>query len=522
MSFLEDLIAKAFRKDSRGRLTLAPYGPRGKVYVVPPDRVKKYTRFMSRFYASLAGAIVLGALIFGTRVLVGVIIPAFVGFSFIYMRRFTRDLEVGTDVPLGNPRDWLTPTARETSTRPTVPRGPTSSVPAITPVAAISPVPAILVSRRPRGEGDGWSNARSWLGGRPQLGSIPWPRAGAKQVPLTHVAWIDLAHLSERVSYTPLPRAGAMAFFIGEPEERAQCAVLHIADVDTRDTDPPVDAPPAYTPYGGVFATADTRGSRIFPRWPVELTSLEPRTPQEEEDPGIVVDRYFARRDFFFDTSAVRQTLGDMPLPTFWQSGHHLAACLQSAVEKIETLRAQRVRYGAAGDSLVAFDAGRPAFLEFVGEVERFVSDRAPQKEMTLDEVERLRSYFARAKNEFASYAKVWTPISLKELETAALRSLASAEDDALWAALPSPVRTLLDRNYLLPTGGWHQMFGAGLDIQGTAVDEHAADHLLLQLVYDDLMEWNFGDMGVYQFWLNPVALQQGRWSAAQVTFEAH
>ena len=65
-------------------------------------------------------------------------------------------------------------------------------------------------------------------------------------------------------------------------------------------------------------------------------------------------------------------------------------------------------------------------------------------------------------------------------------------------------------------------MFGRGLDVQGTAVDEHAADHLLLQLVYDDLMEWNFGDMGVYQFWLNPVALQQGRWSAAQVTFEAH
>lgn len=64
-------------------------------------------------------------------------------------------------------------------------------------------------------------------------------------------------------------------------------------------------------------------------------------------------------------------------------------------------------------------------------------------------------------------------------------------------------------------------MFGRGVDIQGV-VDERAADYLLLQLVYDDLMEWKFGDMGAYQFWISPAALQQQRWSAVELTFEAH
>ena len=45
MRFLEDLIARAFRKDSRGRLTLAPCGPRGKVYVLPPDWEKAKLTF---------------------------------------------------------------------------------------------------------------------------------------------------------------------------------------------------------------------------------------------------------------------------------------------------------------------------------------------------------------------------------------------------------------------------------------------------------------------------------------------
>ena len=43
---------------------------------------------------------------------------------------------------------------------------------------------------------------------------------------------------------------------------------------------------------------------------------------------------------------------------------------------------------------------------------------------------------------------------------------MASADDQG-YAALPESVRTLINRDYLLPAGGWHQMFSTGVEIQG-------------------------------------------------------
>jgi hypothetical protein len=308
-----------------------------------------------------------------------------------------------------------------------------------------------------------------------------------------------------------------LAFFLGSQG----CAVLHVPRTDQPDTEPPPDAPPAYTPYGEVFPTGGSVGSKTFPRWPVDLTALAPRTPAEEEDLGLVVDRHAVRREFFFTASTARKALGDKPLPNFWHSAHHFAALLRAAAEKLETLRASRARYGATAEALTAFDRGRPAFLAFVAEGERWADGRAPWEEMAPAEVDHLRSLFARAKGEYRDYARPWMPYSFDNIETVTLRALATADDRA-WAKLPAPIQELLDRGYQLPTGSWHQMFGHGIDIQGHAVDAHAEDHLLLQLVYDDLMEWVFGDIGAYQFWISPTDLYRRQWSAAQVTFECH
>jgi len=75
------------------------------------------------------------------------------------------------------------------------------------------------------------------------------------------------------------------------------------------------------------------------------------------------------------------------------------------------------------------------------------------------------------------------------------------------YAALPEPVRTLINRN-CLPTGRWHQMFGRGIEIQGDSCAMREEGYImLLQLTYDDLMQWSFGDNGVYQFWISPADL---------------
>jgi uncharacterized protein YwqG len=45
---------------------------------------------------------------------------------------------------------------------------------------------------------------------------------------------------------------------------------------------------------------------------------------------------------------------------------------------------------------------------------------------------------------------------------------------------------------------------------------------MILQLTHDDMMFWDFGDNGIYQFWIVPEDLTRQNWSAAKMTFECH
>jgi hypothetical protein len=421
---------------------------------------------------------------------------------------------------LGGAPAWLDPSAGDLLAKAIVRRVEPAD-PHVATSSAGPPVAAILISRLPRGDDPDWSRARSWLGGRPRLGSVRWPRAGDGKVPMTHVAWIDLRHLHERAGANPLPNEGALAFFIVGLPRGCEGAVLHVPDANAPDTDPPQDAPPAYVPYGEVFPFDATVGERTFPRWPVELTRLVAQSPAEEGDLRIVVDRHMKRRQYSFDTSAARQALGDTRLPTYWQSARQLADRLSAAVSRLDTLRASKAKLHNAAEALASFDAGRAAFIAFVDDVEHWAGRRLMWDEMTPGDIDELDALLTRAKGEFGAYARAYVPNAVKNLDTAALRTLAHAENPAAWKALPAPVRELLDRDYRLPTNDWHQMFGRSVEIQDAA-EMHRDDHLLLQLVYDDLMEWFFGDVGAFQFWISPDDLKRQRWSRVQVTFESH
>jgi uncharacterized protein YwqG len=113
-------------------------------------------------------------------------------------------------------------------------------------------------------------------------------------------------------------------------------------------------------------------------------------------------------------------------------------------------------------------------------------------------------------------YASRWSAAP----ETTTLLTLASADEHA-YATLPERARNFINQNCLLPPNVWHQMFGYPLNVQ-TAADDNADKHLLLQLTYDDLMFWDFGDNGVYQFWISPEDLENQNWAAVNMTFECH
>jgi Domain of unknown function (DUF1963) len=161
-------------------------------------------------------------------------------------------------------------------------------------------------------------------------------------------------------------------------------------------------------------------------------------------------------------------------------------------------------------------------FKQFVDETSNWARDHDPWSLMQSADVAQLDAQMKRAREEFRDFVASYVPARREELETLALVTMASA-DARGYVALPEPVRTLINRDYLLPTGGWHQMFGRGVEIQGNSSAMREAGYImLLQLTHDDLMHWSFGDNGVYQFWISPADRAKRDWAGAKMTFECH
>lgn len=442
-------------------------------------------------------------------------------------------------------------------------------------------LPTLIVSRQPRHAGSDWDHARSWFGGKPRLGRQPWPR-NALQKPFHFVAQIDLDEVAREVarsgSRLRLPD-GALAFFIGtDSKGMATGTVVYVPRSEPGEpTEPPPDAPAVLSPAGRIFpSTFGPDAPRLFPFWPVDITTLdiEPNVPPDTDDEDdrfeateallkaqvAAVDRLFTRREFFLEAKEAFKLLGDAH-PFWWHTAEHYAACLRTdlvdtvphlldyhrrSVDRARTRSASLQPTGVAGllsalglrsaqkspdvqkaeEELIRCERVLEKFTRLVPEFERFVQDvsdwigeKDPWEFMPHEAVEELKSIFERGKKNFGEFRRN-TPQFFDQLETETLLALATADDRA-YATMPEALRTLINTKYLLPSSYWHQMFGWGVDIQG-AVWGYEDQVLLLQLVYDDMMHWDFGDIGAYQFWISPNDLILGNWDAVKVTFEGH
>lgn len=444
-------------------------------------------------------------------------------------------------------------------------------------------LPTLIISRRPRHLGGGWNGARSWFGGKPQLGDQAWPRVGVRQTPFYFMGQIDLAEVAREVrrfgDLTPLPD-GALAFFIGVRDDGYDTgAVVHVPRSQLgNSTDPPPDASAVLIPGGDIFPFPDTfepEAPRLFPYWPVEITGVEvePILESDSEDEyeeeryekemaalGGAVARHFFRRQYFLNASHVYGLLGgDVPRMFWWHSSQYFAAGLKRALRSLplcvedrrRNLEAARVRLedlrpkgllsalgfrsnqasedvksaedyvGRLETQLAEFELLSPDFESFVHGVDDWARGKDPWQFMPPEAVQVLSSTIERGRKVFDELTRFYTPKSLDRLETETLLALATADDRA-YATMPEELRTLINTQYLLPSSHWHQMFGRGVDIQGNAAIENDGNVMLLQLVYDDMLHWRFGDMGAYQFWIPPDDLAKGNWAAVKVTFEGN
>ena len=196
------------------------------------------------------------------------------------------------------------------------------------------------------------------------------------------------------------------------------------------------------------------------------------------------------------------------PRPQWWRTGWFLLAEAQQAAN-----RALDRKPPEGQEEIVA------SFRAFVAEIKAWTQDRDPGARMAPEDVERLAAFHRRGDEEFPSLLS-WK-YHLGEWEAATFYMQLSG-DEAAWASLPERARKAFNEQHLIPQRIDHQMFGSFAAIQGHAADEHYDRFMLLQLAYDPLLRWSFGDAGVCQIWISPEALARRDWSQVKVSYEAH
>ena len=154
----------------------------------------------------------------------------------------------------------------------------------------------------------------------------------------------------------------------------------------------------------------------------------------------------------------------------------------------------------------------------FLGTYRQFVEGKDPWTELTTHELDRLEALMREARDRFPDLTRYHVPVRMDDVRNLCIRRLITGDEAAL-AALPDAMLTFINQHYRLPGQSQHQMFGLA-GVQQANLYEHLGDILLLQLGYDGMNEWRFGDMGLWQYWIAPQDAAARRWEGAQLTFE--
>src|SRR3954452_15178494 len=98
MGFLDALTADAYPRDSQGRRIYAPFGQRGKAYILPAERAAQLAVLQRRTFQLYIVALLAAALLFGPWALamVGLLSIAGIFAGFAYT---TRGLEESAERP---------------------------------------------------------------------------------------------------------------------------------------------------------------------------------------------------------------------------------------------------------------------------------------------------------------------------------------------------------------------------------------------------------------------------------------
>lgn len=409
-----------------------------------------------------------------------------------------------------------------------------------------APSPIVLV-RKARDPGRDWFDDRSWLGGLPRLGSAAWPRDGAGSA-LSFVAQLDLAEVAAASPDAPLPVSGALAFFLDGTGAKVVAIPEGVHDF----TEPPADLPPAFDEDGAPFPPRHSRlGRMFFPFWPVEPIGVplsdELRTARDSAGLAAVeqaIDTRIEREVPPRDHPYFAQGLGAPVDHLWWFAVFHLTDAFgvaldnaarpiavrrdavsrarialtelkaAPAVDPIDIVEAEEDLAALEGE-LAQLEVQRASLPEMIAALESFMDGREPWEPMSEDELDVLRDLLPEAHERYGELIHDHVPGSLGQLASLCQRTMVTGAPDAL-AAMPEDALWRINREYRLPPDGRHQMLGP----QAGSDNASGRDLMLLQLAWDDMMEWRWGQQGVFRFWISAADAAEENWDAVRVTFE--
>lgn len=380
----------------------------------------------------------------------------------------------------------------------------------------------VTLLRAPRLNGVSWEEALCWFGGLPRLGNQAWPRTRKTKTPMAFLTQIDLAHFREIGGSDLLPADGWLAFFLdGDGRE---CSVLHIegADLPARTT-PPSDAIRDWHWFGRHGVATDflygAPSKFELPYFPIDLINAG-LCPNSDIQTAIASINVHAPLQSNGPSKTLVNEATSETAIFFGHAVQHFAAVLRIAAGKTGDLIKKKTEY-VSEEQRIELEQAEPRFISLCREIDLWSKAIPLYSILTTEDAERLKEYFIKLQaNEFDAFMQGNRLLKGDLLLSTYFAFYASSDD--VFRLLPKTIQCELSENRRLPAGHWHQMFGAGFDIQGNASFEHANDHMLLQLCYDDIMGWRFGDVGVFQFWISPNNLKKRRWDKVSVTFEGH
>ncbi len=421
---------------------------------------------------------------------------------------------------------------------------------------------AVFLCRKPRAAGDVTRIGTSWIGGLPALGGLDWPRDRLGYL-MHHVMQIDLSEAGPKLNVQGLPVQGSLAVFAslgGDKATTFETALRYVINPSNPTLPPEPLSPIEDNTVGGDYvhgADPDTLGT--LPRWALDLIGFD---ASQSDIP--VKDRESLREalsliyplgtEMNFSARAFAKDLPNGVKPSYWHSAQLFARSFDQAVRSDYNIKSCLDMVDRTTAALERFKqtglpkGAKPKMMEEtiarnIAQVERMRSLKPdmergaqtlkdwafahdPWEVMSTADLKGFEqafvpfSYADQGSDEQLFYRYSHNSYgSLEQLTNATLQVMATGPQE-IFELLPDSVQRALDETQLTP-GMPHQMFGIPADIQGGA-GEHERDHLLLQIVHDDLIGLRLGDVGHIQIWISPKNLAAGRFDRAVSFFEGH